>query len=99
MNSPDLMTQNMVIFIPLRSIPMTMFHANSFVKIYADLSRKTIRLLTEDVVKQDENVAEDAPTIIDPRPNSMIEEYQDEFQGVHYDSNTGQTTLDKKEDE
>lgn len=33
----------------------------------------------EDVVKQDENVAEDAPTIIDPRPNSMIEEYQDEF--------------------
>ena len=46
MNSPDLMTQNMVIFIPLRSIPMTMFHANSFVKIYADLSRKTIRLLT-----------------------------------------------------
>jgi len=46
MNNPDLMAQNMVISIPLRSIPMTMFNLNSFVKIYADLSRKSIRLLT-----------------------------------------------------
>jgi len=51
MNSPDLMAQNMVISIPLRSIPMTMFHANSFVKIYADLSRKSIRLLTSSIGK------------------------------------------------
>jgi hypothetical protein len=55
----------------------------------------------EDVVKQDEKVAEDAPNIIDPRPNSMIEEYQeeDEFQGVHFDPNSGQTTMDPKKDE
>ena len=38
--------QNMVISIPLRSIPMTMFHLNSFVNIYADFHRKSIRLLT-----------------------------------------------------
>lgn len=55
----------------------------------------------EDVVKQDEEVAEDAPTTIDPRPNSMIEEYQDAdgFQGVHYDPNSGQTTVDPKKEE
>ena len=55
----------------------------------------------EDVVKQDEEVAEDAPTTIDPRPNSMIEEYQEEdaFQGVHYDPNSGQTTIDPKKEE
>jgi len=46
MNRPGLDVQNMVICIPLRSIPMTMFHLNSFVNIYADYSRKSISLLT-----------------------------------------------------
>ena len=53
----------------------------------------------EDVVGQDEEATEDAPTTIDPRPNSMVEEYQEEYQGVHYDPNSGQTTVDPKKEE
>jgi hypothetical protein len=47
MDRQGLNAQNMVISIPLRSIPMTMFNLNSFVKVYADFYRKSISLLTE----------------------------------------------------
>ena len=46
MDRPGLNAQNMVISIPLRSITMTMFNIDSFVKIYADFYRKSISLLT-----------------------------------------------------
>ena len=46
MNRPELDAQNTVISIPLRSIPMTMFHLKSFVNIDADFPRKSISLLT-----------------------------------------------------
>lgn len=36
----------------------------------------------DDVIKQDKNV--DTPTLLDPRPVSMIGEYQSEFPKVHY---------------
>lgn len=52
-----------------------------------------------DVVKQDEKVKKDAPIIIDPRPNSIVEEYQDNFQGVHYDPKTTTTIIDPKKEE
>jgi len=50
-----------------------------------------------DVLNQDENVKELAPGIIDPRPNSIIGEYQDEFDKVTY-SSTGSLmyTVNKK---
>ena len=41
-----------------------------------------------DVVKQDPEVKEKAPTIIDPRPNSMVKEYQDKFKPIIFDPNT-----------
>jgi hypothetical protein len=41
-----------------------------------------------DVVKQDPDVKKQAPTIIDPRPNSMVKEYQDNFKPVNYDPKT-----------
>lgn len=49
-----------------------------------------------DVVKQDEEVKKEAPTIIDPRPNSMIEEYKDKFQDVKYDPKKNTTTLEEE---
>ena len=46
MDRPGLDAQKMVISIPLRSITMTIFQVNSFVKVYADFYRKSISLLT-----------------------------------------------------
>ena len=40
-----------------------------------------------DVLKVDDEVKEKAPSIIDPRPNSMVEEFQDEFKPIKYDPN------------
>lgn len=34
-----------------------------------------------------------------PRPNSMVNEYQKEYQGVHYDPKAGKTTIDPKKEE
>jgi len=44
-----------------------------------------------DVVKQDPNVKKQAPAIIDPRPNSMAKEYQDNFKPIIYDPKTKKT--------
>ncbi|MBK9567142.1 MAG: hypothetical protein IPO37_18825 [Saprospiraceae bacterium] len=50
-----------------------------------------------DVVNQDANVAKNSPSIVDPRPNSIIKEYQGEFGKVQYNPKTGGTveTIDK----
>ena len=42
-----------------------------------------------DVIEQDKSL--DTPTIIDPRPVSIVDEYQDEFTPVSYDSKNGTT--------
>lgn len=36
----------------------------------------------DEVIKQDKKV--DSPTLVDPRPVSMIDEYQDVFPEIHY---------------
>ena len=46
-----------------------------------------------DVVKQDGQVKEKAPNIVDPRPNSIVEEYQNKFRTITYDPNKKQTEL------
>jgi len=81
-------------------------YAEGKMKENSDPDRKEYNLMNnncgtfaEDVVGQDEEATEDAPTTIDPRPNSMVEEYQEEYQGVHYDPNSGQTTVDPKKEE
>ena len=40
-----------------------------------------------DVIKQDKSIKGKHPIIIDPRPNSIIEEYEDEFPSIIYDPN------------
>ena len=54
-------------------------------------SRKTYSLtgnncgtFAADVVNQDENVNKKAPIIVDPRPNSIVEEYQDKFKTITF---------------
>ncbi|NIO86593.1 MAG: hypothetical protein GTN68_39205 [Candidatus Aminicenantes bacterium] len=48
MDRSEMFDRNLVISIPLRSITLTRFPIFSFVKLYADLYRKSIRLLTTD---------------------------------------------------
>jgi hypothetical protein len=48
-----------------------------------------------DVVNQDPAVEKKAPSIIDPRPNSIVKEYQDNFKSVTYDPKTNKTTLEE----
>lgn len=45
-----------------------------------------------DVVNQDEDVNDKSPSILDPRPNSIIGEYQDVYDKVTYDPETGTTS-------
>ena len=61
-------------------------------------SRKTYSLtgnnygtFAADVVNQDENVNKKAPIIVDPRPNSIVEEYQDKFKTITYNPNINRT--------
>ena len=63
-------------------------------------SRKTYSLtgnncgtFAADVVNQDENVNKKAPIIVDPRPNSIVEEYQDKFKTIPYNPNINRTEL------
>ena len=50
-----------------------------------------------DVLNQDPNVKDQAPSIYDPKPTSIIEEYQGTFGKVEYNPKTGGTkeTVDK----
>lgn len=63
-------------------------------------SRKTYSLtgnncgtFAADVVNQDENVNKKASIIVDPRPNSIVEEYQDKFKTITYNPNINRTEL------
>ena len=63
-------------------------------------SRKTYSLtgnncgtFAADVVNQDENVNKKAPIIVDPRHNSIVEEYQDKFKTITYNPNINRTEL------
>ena len=44
-----------------------------------------------DVLNQDPEVAKKTPYIVDPRPNSIIDEYRDKFDKVDYNSKDGAT--------
>jgi hypothetical protein len=57
-----------------------------------DLTSNNCGTFACDVLGQDKQVDKDSPSIVDPRPNSVVEEYQDEFDKVSYDSKTGVTT-------
>jgi len=46
-----------------------------------------------DVTNQDKDVKKEAPTIIDPRPNSIIGEYQQKYPDVKYDPKKDETTV------
>ena len=62
-------------------------NANSKRKEYS-LRNNNCGTFAGDVVKQDPNVKKQSPTIIDPRPNSMVKEYQDNFKPINYDPKT-----------
>ena len=70
-------------------------NSNSDRKGYS-LTSNNCGTFAADVVKQDDEVKKDAPVIVDPRPNSIVGEYQDNFQGVHYAPKTTTTTIDPK---
>ena len=78
-------------------------YANSKKKENSDPKRKKYSITSNncgtfaaDVLNQDPNVKEKAPFIIDKRPNSMIEEYQDNFDSVTYDPDKKKTQITKK---
>ncbi|WP_459783481.1 RHS repeat domain-containing protein [Bacteroides rodentium] len=47
-----------------------------------------------DVLKQDPSVKDKAPVIIDPRPNSIVKEYQDNFKSLNYDPKKRQVKIE-----
>lgn len=47
-----------------------------------------------DVLGQGPEVKKKAPIIIDPRPNSIVEEYRDKFKPISYDPAKKQTTFE-----
>lgn len=49
-----------------------------------------------DVLDQDPNVSKESPGIVDPRPNSIIDEYRDKFDKVDYNSKDGTTITPTK---
>ena len=48
-----------------------------------------------DVVNQDTKVSEESPSIIDPRPTSIIKEFQDNFKSVQYNPQTDKTIVEE----
>ena len=59
-------------------------NANSKRKEYS-LRNNNCGTFAADVLKQDPSVKDKAPVIIDPRPNSIVKEYQDNFKSLNYD--------------
>lgn len=66
-------------------------YADSKIKENSDANRKTYSLSSNncgtfacDVLSQDSSVSNKAPSITDPRPNSIIDEYQGTFKKVEY---------------
>ena len=58
-------------------------NANSKRKEYS-LRNNNCGTFAADVLKQDPSVKDKAPVIIDPRPNSIVKEYQDNFKSLNY---------------
>ena len=56
-----------------------------------DLFNNNCGTFAADVVSQDPIVDKEMPFFVDPRPNSMIEEMQENFNPIHYDANQNQT--------
>ncbi|MFR5379496.1 MAG: hypothetical protein ACLTHI_11070 [Bacteroides uniformis] len=53
-----------------------------------------MELFAADVLKQDPSVKDKAPVIIDPRPNSIVKEYQDNFKSLNYDPKKRQVKIE-----
>ncbi len=62
-------------------------NSNSERKSYS-LSNNNCGTFAYDVLNQDPDVKDKVPSIIDPRPNSIIDEYQGTFQKIQYDPKT-----------
>ena len=58
-------------------------NTNSDRKEY-DLLNNNCGTFAKDVINQDSKVAKDAPVVVDPRPNSMVKEYQEKFEPIKY---------------
>ncbi|PLK42086.1 hypothetical protein [Emticicia sp. TH156] len=79
-------------------------YADSKVQEFKNPNRKPYSLTSNncgtfacDVLNQDPNVALKSPSIYDPRPNSIVEEYRGVYGKIEYNPNTGATreTVDK----
>ncbi|WP_052354048.1 RHS repeat domain-containing protein [Flectobacillus major] len=79
-------------------------YASGKVKEKDDPKRKSYNLANNncgtfacDVLNQDPNVKDQSPSISDPRPNSIVQEYQGTYGTVEYNPKTGGTkeTVDK----
>ena len=68
-------------------------NANSKRKEYS-LRNNNCGTFAADVLKQDPSVKDKAPVIIDPRPNSIVKEYQDNFKSLHYDPKKRQVKIE-----
>ena len=68
-------------------------NANSKRKEYS-LRNNNCGTFAADVLKQDPSVKDKAPVIIDPRPNSIVKEYQDNFKSINYDPKKRQVKIE-----
>ena len=68
-------------------------NANSKRKEYS-LRNNNCGTFAADVLKQDPSVKDKAPVIIDPRPNSIVKEYQDNFKSLNYDPKKRQVIIE-----
>ena len=68
-------------------------NANSKRKEYS-LRNNNCGTFAADVLKQDPSVKDKAPLIIDPRPNSIVKEYQDNFKSLNYDPKKRQVKIE-----
>ncbi len=68
-------------------------NANSKRKEYS-LRSNNCGTFAADVLKQDPFVKDKAPVIIDPRPNSIVKEYQDNFKSLNYDPKKRQVKIE-----
>ena len=68
-------------------------NANSKRKEYS-LRNNNCGTFAAGVLKQDPSVKDKAPVIIDPRPNSIVKEYQDNFKSLNYDPKKRQVKIE-----
>ena len=68
-------------------------NANSKRKEYS-LRNNNCGTFAADVLKQDPSVKDKAPVIIDPRPNSIVKEYQDNLKSLNYDPKKRQVKIE-----